>query len=199
MDADLDADVDVDVDADADLQRGRTGARAPRGAVAIGLLAFAMTAGCSGASVPGRDLGSYAVTGTLRHNTCGLGAPQPWTFSVRLGRDGATLYWNWQDGSPLVSGRLSSGDTVASLKEAATLAADSTARSTGSCTLQSTSDFELTLPPNTPPASFTGTLSYTYAPAPGASCGDVLTAGGGMYDTLPCTLSYDVSATRSGG
>jgi hypothetical protein len=39
-------------------------------------------------------------------------------------------------------------------------------------------------------------MSYAYTPASGATCTDVLAASGGMYNQLPCTVTYDVTATR---
>jgi hypothetical protein len=146
--------------------------------------------------MPGQQLGTYSVSGTTggSSNTCGLGAPSPWQFDVRLSVQGSTLYWDWMDGSPFVSGSLAS--TKASLTQSATVNADSTDAGLGPCNLQTSSDFTLTLGSGTPPGSFTGTLAYSYTPASGATCGDVLASAGGMYATLPCSLTYTVTGTH---
>ena len=77
-----------------------------------------------------------------------------------------------------------------------TVNADSTDAGLGPCNLQATSTLTLTLGSGVPPGSFTGTMSYTYAPTSGSTCSDVLAGNGGMYDTLPCSLTYTVTATH---
>lgn len=159
--------------------------------VASGVVVLA--AGC-GSTMPGSVLGTYKVVGQSQNNTCGLGAPNPWTFDVQLSLQQQTLYWDWMDGSPLLSGALTQSQST--LTQSATVNADSTDAGLGPCNLQTTSSFALTLGSGVPPGSFTGTMSYTYTPASGATCSDVLTASGGMYDALPCSLTYTVTATR---
>lgn len=164
------------------------------GAAAPALLALALLAACSDSPMPGRVLGMYKVTAQSKTNTCGLGAPDPWTFSVQLSLDGSTLYWSWLDGTALRSGTLSSG--AASLKTSSSANADSTDAGLGPCTLQRDEDLEITLPSGSSPPSFSGSIAYGFTPASGAQCGDQLTSGGGQYTQLPCTLTYTVSATR---
>src|SRR5687767_12516258 len=46
--------------------------------------------------VPGDLLGTYALTGRISRDSCGaelLGAPDPWTFQVKLSRFQRDLYW----------------------------------------------------------------------------------------------------------
>ena len=153
----------------------------------------ALVAGC-GSAMPGGMLGTYKVVGQSQSNTCGLGAPNPWTFDVELSLQRQTLYWDWMDGSPLLSGTLSDAKTT--IAQSTTVNADSTDAGLGPCNLQTSSTFQLALGSGAPPGSFTGTMSYTYTPASGATCTDVLMSSGGMYDALPCTVTYTVSATR---
>jgi hypothetical protein len=94
----------------------------------------------------------------------------------------------------LLSGTLSNSQTT--LSQSATVNADSTDAGMGPCNLQTASTFQLAFGSGAPPGSFSGTMSYTYTPASGATCTDVLMSSGGMYDTLPCTVTYTVSATK---
>jgi len=151
---------------------------------------------CGDSPMPGHVLGMYTVTGQSTSNTCGLGAPDPWKFTVQLSMQGSTLYWSWLDGSPLLSAPTSSGGQV-SIKNTEQLNADSTDAGLGPCTLVRDDDLELTLAAGTTPTAFSGTIGYTYTPASGATCTDVLSASGGSFSTLPCAVTYGVSATRN--
>jgi hypothetical protein len=151
---------------------------------------------CSGSPLPGRVLGTYTVSGQSANNTCGLGAPNPWKFDVQLSLQGSTLYWSYMDGSPLLSGA-TSGSGHVTLLNSQSLNADSTDAGLGPCTLERNDDLVLTLGSGSTPASFSGTISYSYTPASGASCGDVMTSAGGPFSALPCSVEYDVTATRN--
>jgi hypothetical protein len=164
--------------------------------VACAAAACVLAAACADSPMPGRVLGMYTVTGQSNSNTCGLGAPDPWKFTVQLSMQGSTLYWSWLDGSPLLSAPTASGGQV-SIKNTQQLNADSTDAGLGPCTLVRDDDLELTLAAGTTPSSFSGTIGYTYTPANGATCTDVLSASGGTFSTLPCAVSYGVTATRN--
>lgn len=168
----------------------------------VGLATAVLAVGCSPASpLPGTPLGTYNVTGALQSNTCGagLGAPNPWNFSVQMSEDAATFYWEMSGGSQ-VSGTVSS-TTQVSITSILTANVDAPdAGLEGPCNLQSTTVINLALATSSPPATFTGTISYTFAAATGVSstndCTDQLSASGGTYDTLPCTAAYSLSGTR---
>jgi hypothetical protein len=169
-----------------------------RGA-AVALTATALVScSASGSSLPGTSLGTYNVTGTLQSNTCGtgLGAPSPWTFTLQMSEEATTLYLQMADGSQL-SGPMSS-TTQASIISTQTANVDAPdAGLEGPCNLQSTTEINLALATSSPPATFAGTITYTFAAATGVSstndCTDQLSASGGTYDTLPCTASYSVA------
>jgi len=151
--------------------------------------------------LPGTSLGTYNVTGTLGTNTCGagLGAPNPWTFTAQMSEDGTTLYWEIAGGSEL-SNTMSSSTHV-SITSVETANVDgSDAGVQGPCNLQNTTALALTLAADTPPSTFTGTITYTFVAATGVSsttdCTDQLSTAGGSYDTLPCTASYSLAGTR---
>jgi hypothetical protein len=150
--------------------------------------------------LPGTQLGTFQVTATAAANTCGLGAPSAYQFDVQLSQLGSTLYWSWLDDSPIVSGALapvSSTDAQlqASLTASQSANVDATDAGAGPCTMDRTDSLVVTLAAASPPGSFTGTLSYSFTVESGADCSDQLTSTGGIYDTLPCAVSYTLAAT----
>jgi hypothetical protein len=141
-------------------------------------------------------LGTYAVTGTLGVNSCGagLGAPSPWKFSVQMSEDGQKLYWSNLDGSPPISNKLVNGATTITSTQTSNV--DGTPDAGGPCTMTRTDTLQLTLAQGTSPATFSGTLQYAFTIASGADCSDQLSANGGMYDALPCSMSYAIAGSR---
>jgi hypothetical protein len=157
---------------------------------------------CSGTEPyePGTAVGTFAVTGTLKTNTCGPGqAPNPWTFSVKLDTDPGTLYWI--QGSLPVTGTLSAAN-VAALTSTSSQASYSADSSVPLCAIDRTDTLSATLVPDPTIAheysSFTGTLSYAFAQDSASSdCSGALADNGGAYAALPCSVSYTLSATRT--
>jgi hypothetical protein len=168
--------------------------------VPVVVAALAVAAGvapsaCSEQALPGTMYGMYKVTGQSTANTCGAGldAPDPWVFDAQLSQSGTTIYWSWMDGNAPLSGPLvSTGHASITADESANV--DSTDAGLGPCTMARTDDIELTFVSGSPPASFTGTISYSFTVPSGSTCTDQLSANGGQYDTLPCTISYTTSA-----
>jgi hypothetical protein len=163
--------------------------------------AFTMSCSSSPSPLPGTSLGTYNVTGTLGTNTCGagLGAPSPWTFTAQMSEDGTSLYWEMSGGSE-VWGTMSSATQV-NITSIDTANVDtSEAGVAGPCDLTGTTALDLTLAASSPPSTFTGTISYTFAAATGVSsttnCTDQLSVSGGPYDTLPCTATYSLTGTH---
>ncbi len=158
-------------------------------------LLFALN-GCADTSLPGTLLGTYKVVGQSQTNTCGLGAPDPWTFDVQLSKDGTTLYWSWLDGSPPLSSPLNA-ELQATLAASQQANVDGTADGgLGACTMARDDTIALTLGAESPPTGFTGTLSYAFSVPSGSDCADQLTTAGGQYDALPCTVAYSITASR---
>ena len=157
---------------------------------------LAMT-GCADQPMPGTMLGTFKVDANVKSNTCGagLGAADPWVFSVQLSRLATTLYWGTMDGRPLLSGALDA-QARATLRTTVTANVDGTDAALGPCTMQRTDEIDVALGSGAQPGSFTASFTYAIAPQEGAMCGDQLAASGGMYDALPCTLAYDASASR---
>jgi hypothetical protein len=161
---------------------------------AVRILALALLAGaCSSTPLPGTQLGTFKITAKSSSNTCGLGAPDPWTFDVQLSRSGSTLYWSWLDGSAPLSGTIDA-HSHARLTSMQTGNVDGTDAGLGPCTMQRQDDVEIQLPA-TSGGSVAGTVGYSFSVPTGSDCSDQLTASGGQYDMLPCTLSYSMSGS----
>ncbi len=170
-------------------------------ALAGTLLGVAVFVGCdAGSQLPGTSLGTFSVVGTLGTNSCGsgVGAQNPWDFDIEMSKDGSTLYLAKSDGSSEVSGTL--GGTTATLTSTVTANADATDAGAGACDLTSTTSFTVTLDSSSSPKSFSGSVTYTYSAATGVSstndCTDQLSSSGGMYDTLPCSVTYSLAGTK---
>ena len=122
----------------------------------------------------------------------------PWDFTVEMSEDGSTLYLAQTDGSGEISGTLSG--TSAELTSTATANVDATDGGAGTCDLTAVTTFDIDLNAASSPTSFTGTVTYTYSPATGVSsavdCTDQLKSSGGVYATLPCTVTYSLAATH---
>jgi hypothetical protein len=157
------------------------------------LLAAPALAACGENKMPGTQLGTYKVTATSQTNTCGLGAPNPWTFDVQLSQDGSTLYWSWMDGTPYLSGPVSGTTADMTASEQANVDG-TTDGGLGPCTMQRNDTLQVDLGSG----SFTGTISYAIAATPGSDCSDQLVSASGQYDQLPCSMTYSVTAATTG-
>ncbi len=159
--------------------------------------ALAASVSCAQSPLPGTQLGTYAVAATLGANSCGsgLGAPSPWKFDVQMSEESSTLYFSYLDGSPPLSSALSSNSATLTATESANV--DGTADSgAGPCSMTRNDTLKVDLAPASPPPTFTGTLEYDFEVAVGADCTDQLTANGGSYDVLPCSMTYSLTGTR---
>lgn len=167
------------------------------GTLATTALAAVALVACSSTALPGTALGQFTVTAHLVTNTCSLPAYDPWTFDVQLSEtSSAVLYWSYEDGSPDLS------SPVASTNEAILTSSDignvdpTEAGTDGPCTMERDDRIDITLNSASAPTSFQGTLGYSFTASAGSNCGDQLIASGGMYQTLPCSVSYTLTALR---
>ncbi len=161
----------------------------------VGFVAVVLTQ----CGMPGTTLGIYTVSGVMQTNTCGAGleAPSPWKFNVELSQQTSTLFWNAMDGSPLLTGTVA-GSAV-TMDDTSSGNVDGTPDGgLGPCTMSRSDVLALTLAAGAPPSGFTGTLTYSFAAVAGSSCSDQLSAQGGIYDTLPCTVSYNLNGSYAG-
>lgn len=149
---------------------------------------------------PGTVIGTFHVTGTLTKDTCS-GAPNPWTFDVKLNHDDSTLYWITGDypiaGDVDSKGNASMTSSFTDEVRAATntLAACDMTRNDTLKVLLSNSSAQAVTDPGTA-TTFLGTLTYAFAPTSDSSCSDQLSSQGqGGYDTLPCEVDYTITGT----
>jgi hypothetical protein len=160
-------------------------------------MAYASLAACSDSPLPGTLLGTYTVTEQIQSNSCGLAAPSSRTFDAQLSETPSAsppmLYWSWLDGSAAAAGPLSSPTSTLTWTEQVNVDGTSDGVA-GPCTLERDDTFQLTLA--APPSSFTGSISYAISAVAGSNCSDQLTASGGSYTALPCTITSTLTATR---
>lgn len=157
-------------------------------------------------TLPGDSLGSYSVEGTLKENTCGsdVGAEDSWDFGVDMSLDDDTLYLDPtddSDGSQMVSGDVDSDDgTTATLTDVVTTNIKDASGAAGTCNLTLSTTYEVELNDASASKSFEGTVTYTYSAATSVSsntdCTNQLSSEGGKFDTLPCTVEYELKGTR---
>jgi hypothetical protein len=148
--------------------------------------------------MPGTNLGIFAVAGTPLSNTCGAGldAPNPWNFNVSLSVSGSVLYWNWLDGSAVLSTNIQDASANLTLSQVGNV--DGTADGgLGPCDMERDDAIDLVMGGGALPSSFTGTITYNISVTSGATCTDQLVSSGGLYDTLPCTISYAVTGNQT--
>ena len=144
---------------------------------------------------PGTSLGTYAVAGTLKTQSCGASMQtqieDPWNFDVRLSRSGDILFW-LQAAAPALSGIVDPSGNVTIIT---TQTYDLSTNDAGhGCSVIRTDTFKAALGTATTPTDFTGTIAYHYELAEGAVCGGLLA---GQFDVVPCDVSYDLKAKRS--
>lgn len=164
--------------------------------------AFAMVAAlapaCAQKKLPGVAIGRYKLTGPQTTNTCGGGDNQKKTWDtsfINISRDGDTLYWDSLDGSPTMAIPLDAAGagTLSSDVTGATYLPDG---GPTSCTMSRHDVITVAFGTTKVPAKFTVSFSFAFSAADGSDCSSQLVSGGmgGVYATLPCSFSYDVTA-----
>jgi len=144
----------------------------------------------------GDPMGTYTITGTLMTQTCGGDTPaeNPWTFDIRLTRNGNRIYW-LQPAAPSLSGIIDTGGNVVfTTSEIFDLADPNDAGKGNYCGVVRNDTFTAALGTATEPSTFFGTLTYHYDLDEGATCSP--TQDG--LDTVPCDVTYVLAAQRSG-
>jgi hypothetical protein len=165
------------------------------------LASVALAAACIGKDpyAPGTGLGTFHVTGKLVATSCG-DAPDPWEFDVKLATDPGTLYWI--QGDVPVTGKLDTTSHDASLSHSSTTTAATDKAGNAACVLERDDALNAKLTPDATMANeysaFTGSLAYTFKAGDGSlDCSSQLTANGGPYKVLPCSVAYTLTATRT--
>lgn len=172
--------------------------RSRRIPVALQTAALLSSAACSTPSLlPGTQLGSYAVVGTLDGGTCGTGPDSLATLnlSVEVAEDGANAYAVNTDGTDEVSGTWSAPTATFTASGTVNPISDGG----GLCALSVASTFTFTFDSPTQPKSLAGSLNYEYSVATTSSpaeCAGALTESGGSYATLPCSVTYSLTGAK---
>jgi hypothetical protein len=151
-------------------------------------------AACHETALPGTLLGTYTVDAQSQTNSCALPAPNPWQFDIQMSEDGTLLYWSWMDGTPPISAPFSGA--AVTLLASQVLNVDGVDGGLGPCDMQRNDTLQVALGSGSPPATFTGTITYAFSAVAGSNCTDQLASAGGQYATLPCTVIYTASGTR---
>jgi hypothetical protein len=147
---------------------------------------------------PGDFIGSFRVDAARKVNSCGegaLGSMPKWSFDVRLSRGEGELFWD--NGVEVVPGTLEPDDKtfsfdsgiIVDMRDASSppdLPPCSLARADHASGVIAADD-----------ATFTGELSYAFAPTQGSDCTDLVAGAAPIFAALPCGMSYTLSATRT--
>jgi hypothetical protein len=167
------------------------------GILATSTLGAVALVACSSNALPGSSLGQFTVTAHLVTNTCSLPAYDPWVFDVQLSEtSSAVLYWSYEDGSPNLSSALSSQNEAMLVSSDVANVDPTEAGTDGPCTMERDDQIGITLDSASAATSFQGTLGYSFSASAGSNCADQLVGAGGMYQTLPCAVSYTLTALR---
>jgi hypothetical protein len=147
---------------------------------------------------PGDFIGVFGVDAKQDANTCGAGAlnaPATWSFEVRLSRETGLMYWD--NGAELITGDLDSDKHTFSFE-------------TSVIVDMRDQNSEPWLPPCSvtrrdqssgkvadDDASFSGKLSYDFAPTSGSDCSDLVMSDPPVFAAIPCGMTYTLSAKRT--
>ena len=145
------------------------------------------------------SLGAFNVTATLTKTSCGAGAlgmPNKWTFVAGLGQSKTAGVCTWDVGSGPVSGTCG-GPTMSF---GGKVVIDMRAGGDGTrpaCSIERDDAADLTLDNATHPASFSGTMTYTFTPTTASNCADLVVSQMPQFLALPCTAVYSLSASTA--
>jgi len=147
------------------------------------------------------ELGTYHVEATATDNDCGegaLGMTSRWAFDVELSRTEHELHWD--NGYDVVRGPL--GEDGRTFAFEASFDQDMRTEQDPAwlpaCSIRRTDAAEGELSSESEDvASFTGSLSYTFAPTEGSDCSDLAGAQGPVFRKLPCRVRYAIDAERT--
>jgi hypothetical protein len=158
--------------------------------------------GCIGrgqdAHEPGDRLGTFHATGALTSDTCQaavLGVTSTWAFDVQLSREGDTLYW--LNGQEAIPGTIASDGTTFAFQSGVEVPLQAAQGAQPGCTmLRSDTANGVLASSTTDVASFSIEMSFGYSVESGSQCAGWVGVQGG-FATLPCSVSYKLTAQRT--
>lgn len=142
---------------------------------------------------PGELIGFFSVTGKIADDSCGadsLNAPATWDFTLKLSREGSTLYW--LNGREAITGDIDRKGAF-SFQTHLDMPLSTQHGAVKGCTVVRSDSASGTLDGED---SFIGTLSYDYNAKSGTDCSALPLGADGYPLALPCTFSYRLSGTR---
>jgi len=170
---------------------------------ALAFCALVVAAACApydaerDSKIPGHPLGTYTVNGELKADSCGaqlLGAPNPWSFQVKLSRFERDLYW--LNGREAIVGDIDADAATFHFKTRLDVPLTPAAKGKAACVVSryDQSDGKLGSVGDEV-ASFVATLTFKYEAKQGSECLEIIGIPGGVQQ-LPCAMSYALSAAR---
>lgn len=143
---------------------------------------------------PGEVLGFFAIDGRLSEDSCGrqsLGAPEEWTFEVKLSRDAGALYW--LNGREAIVGEIDDSGAFA-FETHVDLPLSEPRGAFKGCTIVRRDSAAGSLAQNE--ASLSARLSYGYQAKAGSDCSEYVAEPTGMPEALPCKLTYTLQGEK---
>jgi hypothetical protein len=167
----------------------------------VAFSALVAPAGCGHPPKVGGELGTYHVEATATENECGegaLGMTSEWAFDVELSRTEHELHWD--NGYDVVAGPLEEDGRTFTFSYAfdQDMRAEGDPKWLPACSIRRTDTAEGVLSSDDEDVeSFSGKLSYDFAPTEGSDCSDLAGAQGPVFLRLPCTVRYGLDAVRT--
>jgi hypothetical protein len=161
-----------------------------------------LCSGCVGhgqdAHEPGDRLGTFHADGALKSDTCHaalLGVTNDWQFDVKLSRQAGTLYW--LNGEEAIPGTIANDGTTFSFESGVEVTLQAAQGARPGCVMQRSDTANGVLGSSTTDVpGFSVDMSFGYAVQPGSQCAGWVGVQGG-FATLPCAVSYSLTATRT--
>jgi hypothetical protein len=148
--------------------------------------------------VPGEELGTYAVRGSLASSSCGpgaLGATDPWQFEVRLSRADRELFW--LNGREAIAGTLNPDGVTFTFETRVEVEAIQAERGHEACVVSRSDHARGVLSAASGDVlAFSGSLEFDYSALAGADCSPLIGVMGG-FEALPCSMGYALEADRT--
>lgn len=143
---------------------------------------------------PGKLIGFFGLSGRLQDDTCGaenLGAPDDWSFQVKLSRRGDALYWlNGKEG---IVGHIDADgsfsfetriDTKLTERRGAAKACTIVRRDLASGELEEDK------------GALSMKLAYAYDQTADSACEELIVGNYGVPQALPCRMTYSLSGAK---